>query len=54
MGQDPFKVVIPGRNRKTTPRLDRLIVMQAKKNPRITRRYYYYTFKIFFKRANFT
>lgn len=41
LGQDPFKVVIPGRKRKTTPRTDSAIVRMAKKNPRITRRYWH-------------
>ena len=38
-GLDPFTVVIPGRNRKTTARTDNAIVMKAKKDPRISLRY---------------
>ena len=45
-GQDPFEVVIPGRKRKTTPRTDNVTVRMAKKNPRITLRYYYIHTKI--------
>ena len=42
-GQDPFKVVIPGRKRKTTKRTDNAIVLKAKMNPRISLRYYIQT-----------
>ena len=40
LGLDPFEVIKPGRNRKTTARTDRDIVIKAKKNPRATLRYY--------------
>ena len=35
-GLDPFEVVRPGRNRKTSARADCDIVVKAKKNPFIT------------------